>query len=93
MAGENPMTTFETTSRVGPDGRLHVAVPPELANTEVRVRVDPALSTNGALPSGTRPARRQMSQDEWRAFIDEFAGSIPDFPDVERRRTSLHGRP
>jgi len=84
VSAEYTVSTFETRSRVGPDGKLHVSVPPELANTDVLVRVDPASAPNGALPPGTRPARRAMTAEEWKAFVESTAGTIPDFPGVER---------
>jgi len=78
------MTAFETTSRVGADGKLHLSVPGEFANKEVRVTVEPTATTNGVLPPGTRPAVGSMTPAEWRDFVERTAGSIPDFPDVER---------
>lgn len=70
------MTTFETRSRVTPDAKLHVAVPAELANTDVRVTVEPV--------NGKTSGRAPMTGEEWREFVRATAGSIPDFPDVPR---------
>jgi len=78
-----PMTAFETTFHVGPDGKVHISVPPELTNRDVHITVEPA--SNGATyPPGTRPPARTMTRDEWREFLDKTAGSNPDFPDVPR---------
>lgn len=55
------------TSKVGGDGtlRIEVALGPEAADEDVQVTIEPAPP-------------KQMSQDEWRRFIMETAGSIPD---------------
>jgi hypothetical protein len=76
------MVAFETTSHVGPDGKLNVLLPPELANTDVRIRVEPA----GGVASrfATERPGRPMTDEEWRRLITETAGSMPNFPDVER---------
>jgi hypothetical protein len=69
------MTAFETTFHVGPDGKVVLSVPPELANRDVRVTVEPASN-------GTTPASR-MTREQWREFLDNVTGSIDD-PTFER---------
>jgi hypothetical protein len=64
------MARFEFTTRVGPDGTLVVGLPIEFADTDVRVSIT--------------EERRPMTPEEWRDFLDQTAGSIPDFPDVDR---------
>jgi hypothetical protein len=73
------MTMFETNSRVGPDGKLLVVLPAEFANADVHVIVNPANGTNGV--AAPRPPK---TKEEWRKFAEETAGSIPDFPDIDR---------
>jgi hypothetical protein len=72
------MSTYETTSRVAPDGTLRLQLPPELADAEVHITVEP--TSNGP----ATPAARPRTREEWRQFIHATRGSIPDFPDVER---------
>ncbi len=74
------MAAFETRSRVGPDGTLHLTVPASLAGKDVHVIVERAETANGYM-AGDRPP---MSPDQWREFIRSTAGSMPDLPDVER---------
>jgi hypothetical protein len=56
-------------SRVGSDGVLHIDIPigKECADRQVQVTIDPI----GAGPPS-------MSQEEWRQFVMETAGSITD---------------
>ena len=56
-------------SRVGPDGVLHIDIPmgKEVADREVQVTIDP-------FRTGPAP----MTQEEWRQFVMETAGSITD---------------
>ena len=56
-------------SRVGSDGVLHIEIPMSKAdaNREVQVTID---------PSRVKPL--PLTQDEWRQFILETAGSITD---------------
>jgi len=63
------MTRLELTSRVGADGTLTLRVPfgPAEANREVKITVEP-------VPQGAPP----RDQEEWKRFIEETAGSIPD---------------
>jgi len=70
---------FETRSRVGPDGKLHIDVPPSMANTDVRVKVELA-APNGSAANGAppRPTREQRS-----AALRRLAGSVSD-PTFER---------
>jgi hypothetical protein len=75
------MGIIDIHSRVGPDGKLTVALPSSMANTDVHVTVGPAAPTNG---SATPHSRKPMSQDEWRRFIQSTAGTMPDFPDIDR---------
>ena len=65
------MTRIEIKSKVGPDGVLKVALPVGMAeaNREVKITVESLES------SAERPA---MGPEEWRQFVEETAGSIPD---------------
>lgn len=65
------MTPIVLISKVGPDGVLHLALPLAAADRDVRVTVEPITP------------KKQMTPDEWRAFILSTAGSIPD-PTFER---------
>lgn len=66
------MTSFETKSHVGPDGKLLVNLPASMANTDVRVRVEPL---NGhSVPEGGKT----MTRAEWRSFIRSSTGVIAD---------------
>lgn len=79
------MSTYETKSRVASDGVLHLRLPPEMADAEVRITVEPL--TNGATPpKGIRP----RTPEEWRSFIRETRGSISDLPDVSRPGPDLY---
>ena len=68
------MGFFETRSRVGPDGKLHIDVGPSMANTDVRVTVEPA-ATNGQNGATTREQRS--------AALRRLAGTVND-PTFER---------
>jgi hypothetical protein len=65
--GGSLMTRIVVTSKVGPDGVLHLTLPLEAAdaNREVQITVEPVGSPT-------------MSQEEWRQFILRMGGSIPD---------------
>lgn len=78
------MTAYETRSHIGPDGKLVLSVPREYANLDVRVLVEPTTDRNGTLPAGTRMPDRTFTRDEWRLRLKQSAGSLPEFPDVER---------
>jgi hypothetical protein len=56
-------------SRVGSDGVLHIDIPigKEAADSVVQVTIDPV-----------RVAPAPMSQEEWKQFIMDTAGSITD---------------
>jgi hypothetical protein len=75
------MISYETRSRVASDGTLRVKLPAELADAEVRVTVE---ATSNGVPPTPLTDDRPRTREEWRAFIRETRGSIPDFPDVER---------
>lgn len=51
------MTPIVLTSKVGPDGVLHLTLPLTAADQDVRVTVEPIVP------------KKQMTQEEWRAFI------------------------
>jgi hypothetical protein len=53
-------------------------VPPDFANSEVRVTVESSPADRNGVPA------RPVSAEEWREFVKRTAGSIPDFPEVER---------
>lgn len=57
------MTPIVLTSKVGSDGVLHLALPLTAADQDVRVTVEPIAP------------KKQMTQEEWRAFILSTAGS------------------
>lgn len=57
------MTPIVLTSKVGPDGVLHLTLPLTAADQEVRVTVEPVV------------AKKQLTPEEWRAFILSTAGS------------------
>jgi hypothetical protein len=61
------------TSKVGSDGVLHLTLPlgAEEADKEVLITVDLATP------------KKVMTQEEWEAWVDSMAGSIPD-PTFER---------
>lgn len=70
------MSAFERTFHIGPDGKVYFDVPPELANKDVRITVEPA--SNGATPAA------RMNAEQWRRFLDSVVGSIDD-PTFERQ--------
>jgi hypothetical protein len=61
------MNRMVVKSRVGPDGVLQVTVPVGAgeANREVQVTIEPTQ-----VPV--------MTQDEWRTWVEELAGSVTD---------------
>ncbi len=67
------MNRMVVKSRVGSDGVLHLALPVgvEEADKEVQVTVEPITP------------KKEMTQEEWRAFILSTAGSVTD-PTFER---------
>lgn len=65
------MTSIVLTSKVGSDGELHLTLPLTAADRDMRVTVEPIIP------------KKEMSADEWRAFILSTAGSIRD-PAFER---------
>ena len=64
------MTRVVLKSTVGRDGILHLTLPPEAAGQDVTVIVEPL-------------SKRAMTQEEWKAWVQEMAGSITD-PNFER---------
>lgn len=76
------MSLIHGQGKVGTDGELRIPVPPTLRGRDVEYTLDvqPAMParTNGAGP------RKELSQEEWRQLVNETAGSMPDFPDIER---------
>ncbi|MHB1422228.1 MAG: hypothetical protein ACYC3I_03320 [Gemmataceae bacterium] len=60
------MTPIVLTSKVGPDGVLHLTLPLAAADRDVRVTVEPVVPT------------KEMTLEEWRALILSTAGSITD---------------
>jgi hypothetical protein len=51
-------------------------MPSDYFNADVDIRIG-ASNANGSAPA-------PMSREEWQEFVKRTAGSIPDFPDVER---------
>lgn len=80
------MKTLTTTTHVGPHGDVVLTLPsvPELANVDVDVLVVLSpVARNGEHPAS--PAGNGSAPDAaWQEHIDRFAGSLPDFPDVDR---------
>jgi hypothetical protein len=68
------MQTIKLHSQVGEDGILHLDMPPELRGIPVDVTVtfEPVKQQDVSLPE------EDLSQLEWRNFIEETAGSIND---------------
>jgi hypothetical protein len=66
------MTTIHTHGKVGPDGKLVIALDAADAGTEVAITISPVTN-----------ARRALTREEWEAFLDRTAGSIDD-PTFER---------
>ena len=62
------MDRMVVKSRVGGDGVLHLTLPVgvEEANKEVQITVEPLTP------------QKAMTQEEWEAWVDATAGSIPD---------------
>jgi hypothetical protein len=62
------MNRMVITSKVGSDGVLHLALPvgAEEANKEVQITVEAMTS------------KKEMTQEEWEAWVDSTAGSITD---------------
>ena len=60
------MSTLVITSKVGADGVLHLDVPVGAASANQNVKVT------------IQPLPPQMTQEEWREFIQHTAGSITD---------------
>ncbi len=62
------MNRIVVTSKVGGDGVLHLTLPvgAEEAGKEVQITVEAITS------------KKVMTQEEWEAWIDSTAGSIPD---------------
>jgi hypothetical protein len=63
------MQRLVVQSRVGSDGVLHIDIPmgKEVADREVQVTIDPIQAGPAA-----------MTQEQWRQFVMETAGSITD---------------
>lgn len=62
------MNPIVVKSKVGGDGVLHLALPvgAEEANKEVQITVESITP------------KKAMTQQEWEAWVDSMAGSIPD---------------
>jgi hypothetical protein len=74
------MSTIKGRGQIGPDGTFSVRLP-ELAGRDVEYTLDIADSRNGT-SNGSGP--HTTPSEDWRKFIRETAGSMLDFPDVER---------
>lgn len=68
------MDTIALSARVEPDGQVHLRVPAALANSEVIVVV----------LSGPAGSASLSTEQGWREAVRRTAGTIPDFPDVQR---------
>lgn len=60
------MTPIVLTSKVAPDGVLQLSLPLCAADQVVRVTVEPVVP------------KKEMTPEQWRAFILSTAGSITD---------------
>jgi PIN domain len=69
------MTPIVLTSKVGPDGVLHLTLPLTAADQDVRVTVEPIAP------------KKDMTPEEWRAFILSTAGEL-----ARRIRATRTGR-
>jgi hypothetical protein len=70
VSRENPdMETIQLSKHIGADGMLKLEM---LVGANVECDI-------------TIRVRRKLSQDEWRAFLDETAGSLADDP-IERNQ-------
>jgi hypothetical protein len=78
------MSLIQGRTHVGNDGELRIPLPPALSDRDVDYTLTVHPTTQ--LPNGGLPTdySRQTSREEWRRAIQETAGSIPDFPDIER---------
>jgi hypothetical protein len=62
------MNRMVVKSRVGSDGILHLALPVGVEDADKEVQVTVELIT----------PKKEMSQEEWEAWVEATAGSIPD---------------
>ena len=67
------MTTLHARAHVGPNGRIDLTIPAELATTGAEVIV----TIRRATPSPVQ--RKPLTREEKLAVLDRTAGSIPDF--------------
>jgi hypothetical protein len=76
------MNRMVVKSKVGSDGVLHLALPlgVEEANKEVLITVDLATP------------KKEMTQEEWEAWIDATAGSITDPTFIRHPQPELEER-
>lgn len=77
------MNTLTTITHIDASGAIRLDLPnvPEIANVDVDVLVvlNPVATNGSASPTSTNG-----SDAAWRTHTDRFAGSMPDFPDIER---------
>jgi hypothetical protein len=62
------MNRMVVKSRVGSDGVLHLALPVGMEEADKEVQVTVELTT----------PKKEMTQEEWEAWVDSMAGSITD---------------
>lgn len=79
------MNPMEIVSRVGPDGVLkcNIAMGPSQANRTVKLTVE---SVDGG------PEERPVADADWRRFVQQTAGSIPDPTFVRHEQGELQER-
>ena len=81
------MTTLKTIAHIGPTGDVVLRLPamPERANSDIEVLVIlDSSNAHGHAAAASVAKNGHGADDRWRAHIDRFAGSMPDFPGVDR---------
>lgn len=70
------MQSITLQAHVDHDGMLRLHVPVDMADTDVEVVV--------VIQRTKDPQTRTGQHDDWTQFIERTAGSLPNFPDVDR---------
>ncbi len=63
---------YRTSAHIGQDGTVFFTAPPDFLNSDVQITLE-----KQGLPT-------KVQEMSWEDFLKTFAGSVPDFPDVER---------
>jgi len=79
------MSTIRGHIHIGPDETLRIPLPGS-AGKDVTYTIDVPDTTakNGTNGVHTPSSRRRMNPEEWKAFVRETSGSMPNFPDLDR---------